>query len=90
MCIIYYTYIIHTCDLYCIGNKETAIFLSTSGVGKIHYAIALGIAAYMKGKNVLFAHVPNRIIELKETMNNNQLNGLVKNYCGRPHWGREQ
>jgi DNA replication protein DnaC len=47
------------------------ILLGTSGAGKTHYAIALGIAACMKGHSVLFASVPNLIIELKETVSSN-------------------
>jgi DNA replication protein DnaC len=34
----------------------------------------------MKGKSVLFAHVPNLITELKETMSNNQLNSYRKRF----------
>jgi len=63
-----------------IKNKENIILLGTSGAGKTHYAIALGIAACMKGYNVLFASVPNLIIELKETMSNNQLSNYRKRF----------
>jgi len=63
-----------------IGKKENIILLGTSGAGKTHYAIALGMAACMKGKNVLFAHVPNLILELKETMSNNQLSAYRKRF----------
>jgi DNA replication protein DnaC len=63
-----------------IGNKENIILLGTSGAGKTHYAIALGIAACMKGQSVLFAHVPNLIIELKETMGNNLLSSYRKRF----------
>ena len=56
-----------------IDNKENIILLGTSGAGKTHYAIALGIAACMKGRSVFFASVPNLIVELKETLSNNQL-----------------
>jgi DNA replication protein DnaC len=63
-----------------IPNKENIILLGTSGAGKTHYAIALGIAACMKGHNVLFATVPNLIIELKETMGHNQLSYYRKRF----------
>ena len=56
-----------------IENKENIILIGTPGAGKTHYATALGIAACMKGKSVLFATVPNLIIELKEAMSQNQL-----------------
>ena len=63
-----------------IQNKENIILLGTSGAGKTHYAIALGIAACMKAQSVLFAHVPNLITELKETMSNNQLSNYRKRF----------
>jgi DNA replication protein DnaC len=63
-----------------IGNKENIILLGTSGAGKTHYATALGIAACMKGQSVLFAHVPNLSIELKETMGNNQVSSYRKRF----------
>ena len=63
-----------------IPKKENIILLGTSGAGKTHYAIALGIAACMKGHSVLFASVPNLIVELKETMSNNQLSNYRKRF----------
>ena len=56
-----------------IDNKENIILIGTPGAGKTHYAIALGIAACMSGKSVLFASIPNLIIELKEAMSKNQI-----------------
>ena len=56
-----------------IKKKENIILIGTPGAGKTHYSIALGIAACMKGYSVLFASVPNLIIELKETTSNNQM-----------------
>jgi len=63
-----------------IPKKENVILLGTSGAGKTHYAIALGIAACMKGHSVLFAHVPNLIIELKETMHTNKMSSFRKRF----------
>jgi DNA replication protein DnaC len=63
-----------------VENKENIILLGTSGAGKTHYAIALGIAACMNGRNVLFATVPNLIIELKETMSNNALSSYRRRF----------
>jgi DNA replication protein DnaC len=63
-----------------IKNKENIILLGTSGAGKTHYAIALGTAACMIGKSVLFAHVPNLILELKETAGNNQMSSFRKRF----------
>jgi DNA replication protein DnaC len=63
-----------------IENMENIVLLGTSGAGKTHYAIALGIAACMKGHSVLFATVPNLIAELKETMSSNQLTSYRKRF----------
>jgi len=63
-----------------IQNKENIILIGTSGAGKTHYSIALGIAACMRGYSVLFASVPNLIVELKETMSNNQLSNYRKRF----------
>ena len=63
-----------------IDNKENIILIGTPGAGKTHYATALGIAACMKGKSVLFITVPNLIIELKEAMSQNQLSAYRKKF----------
>jgi DNA replication protein DnaC len=63
-----------------IKNKENIILIGTSGAGKTHYSIALGIAACMAGYNVMFASVPNLIMELKETMSNNQMTAYRKRF----------
>jgi DNA replication protein DnaC len=56
-----------------IENKENIILIGSSGAGKTHYATALGIAACMQGKSVLFSTIPNLIVDLKEAMNQHQL-----------------
>ena len=56
-----------------IDNKENIILIGTPGAGKTHYATALGIAACMSGKNVLFSTVHNLIVEIREAMNQRQL-----------------
>lgn len=63
-----------------IHNKENILLIGTPGAGKTHYAIALGIAACMKGHSVLFASIPNLIVELKETLSNNQLSNYRKRF----------
>jgi len=63
-----------------IRNKENIILIGTPGAGKTHYAIALGMAACMKGYNVLFAAIPNLVVELKETMGNNQLSNFRRRF----------
>lgn len=49
-----------------INNKENVILMSNPGIGKTHYATALGIKACLNNMKVLFISVPNLIIELKE------------------------
>lgn len=63
-----------------IDNKENIILMGTPGCGKSHYSIALGIAACMESKNVLFVSIPNLVIELKEAMSLNQLNIYKKKF----------
>ena len=55
-----------------VDNKENVILIGTPGAGKTHYATALGIAACMAGKSVLFSNAPNLIVEIKEAMNQQQ------------------
>ena len=63
-----------------IRNKENIILVGTSGAGKTHYATALGIAACMDGHSVLFATVPNLVIELKEAMHTNKMSNYRKRF----------
>jgi len=63
-----------------IGNHENIILIGTPGAGKTHYSIALGIAACMSGRSVLFASVPNLVIELKEAMGSSQLSSYRKRF----------
>jgi len=63
-----------------IDNKENIILIGTPGAGKTHYAIALGIAACMQGKSVLFASVPNLVVELREALNQQQLSVMRRRF----------
>jgi DNA replication protein DnaC len=56
-----------------IGKNENVILIGTTGAGKTHYSIALGIAACMAGKSVFYANVANLVAELKETMSKQQI-----------------
>jgi DNA replication protein DnaC len=56
-----------------IGKNENIVLIGTTGAGKTHYSIALGIAACMAGKSVFFANVSNLVAELKETMSKQQI-----------------
>lgn len=63
-----------------ISNKENIILMSNPGMGKTHYATALGIKACLDNKRVLFTSVPNLIIELKEAMSQNQITKYKKKF----------
>ena len=63
-----------------IANKENIILIGTQGAGKTHYSIALGIAACMKGHSVLFASVPNLIVELKEVISSANMTKFRKRF----------
>jgi len=56
-----------------IDKNENVVLMGTSGAGKTHYAIGIGINACMQGYSVLFASVAQLISELKEAMNNLQI-----------------
>jgi len=63
-----------------IQKNENVILIGTSGAGKTHYAIALGIAACMAGKSVFFSGVSNLITELKEAMSKNQITNFRRKF----------
>lgn len=63
-----------------IDARENVILIGNPGTGKTHLAIALGIEACMKGKNVLFTSVPNLVIELKEAMSLQQVHRYKKTF----------
>ena len=63
-----------------ISKKENIILIGTPGAGKTHYAIALGISACLEGKSVLFASVPNLVVELKEAMSNLQISSYRRKF----------
>lgn len=63
-----------------IQNQENLILIGNPGVGKTHLAIALGIEACMKDLRVLYASVPNLVIELREAMSLNQVTAYRKKF----------
>jgi len=52
-------------DLDFLEQKRNALFIGTTGLGKTHLAIALGIAACKKGHNVLFRTAMEIVNELQ-------------------------
>ena len=63
-----------------IDDKENIICIGNPGRGKTHLAIALGIAACMADKRVLFTNVPNLVIELKEAMSRHEITNYKKKF----------
>jgi DNA replication protein DnaC len=63
-----------------IERRENIILLGTPGAGKTHYAIAIGIKACMAGANVLFASVPNLIVELREALSQSVLTAYRRRF----------
>lgn len=57
-----------------VTRKENLILIGTPGAGKTHYAISLGIKACMEGMKVMFASVPNLVIELREALSRSSFN----------------
>lgn len=63
-----------------IEEKNNVILIGNPGVGKTHFATAIGIEACMKGKNVLYQSIPNLVLELNESFNKNQITRYKKNF----------
>ena len=63
-----------------IRKNENVILIGTTGAGKTHYSIALGVAACMAGMSVFYANVSNLVAELKETMGKQQITGFRKKF----------
>ena len=63
-----------------IEDKENIICIGNPGRGKTHLAIALGVAACMADKRVLFTNIPNLVIELKEAMSKNEITYYKKRF----------
>jgi DNA replication protein DnaC len=63
-----------------IREGENIILIGNPGVGKSHLAIALGIEACMRDMRVLFASVPNLVIELREAMSLNQISAYRRKF----------
>ena len=55
-----------------INNGENIILIGNPGTGKTALSLALGVAACMENKRVLFISVPQLIIEINEAMSRSQ------------------
>lgn len=63
-----------------IKKNENIILIGTPGAGKTHYAISIGIKACMEGLRVLYASVPNLVIELREALSKSSFNLYKKKF----------
>ena len=62
-------------------NKENVLFVGSSGVGKTHLAISLGIAAAKKRYLTYFISCHDLIMQLKKAHTENRLDQRLKQYC---------
>lgn len=62
-------------------NKENVLFVGSSGVGKTHLAISLGIAAAKKRYLTYFTSCHDLIMQLKKAHTENRLDQRLKQYC---------
>ena len=63
-----------------IEKDNNIILIGNPGTGKTALAIALGMEACQREKNVLFISVPNLLMELKEAMSLNQITLYKKKF----------
>ena len=63
-----------------IENKENILFFGTSGVGKTHLAVALGIAAAKKRYLTYFISCHDLIIQLNKAHAENRLETKLKHF----------
>ena len=62
-------------------NKENVLFIGSSGVGKTHLAISLGIAAAKKRFSTYFITCHDLILNLKKAHTENRLEQRLKQFC---------
>lgn len=64
-----------------LENKENILFVGTSGVGKTHLAVALGIAAAKKRYQTYFISCHKLILQLNKAHAENRLEQRLKHFC---------
>lgn len=64
-----------------IENKENVLFYGTSGVGKTHLAVALGVAAAKKRYITYFISCHDLIMQLNKAYEENRLESKLKHYA---------
>lgn len=64
-----------------IENQENIVFLGSSGVGKTHLAVSIGIAAAKKRYSTYFVKCHDLILQLKRAKLENRLDARLKHFC---------
>lgn len=64
-----------------IETQENIVFLGSSGVGKTHLAISIGIAAAKKRYSTYFIKCHDLIQQLKKAKLENRLEARLKHFC---------
>ena len=64
-----------------LENKENILFVGSSGVGKTHLAVSIGIAAAKKRYMTYFISCHDLIMQLKKAHNENRLEQRLKQFC---------
>lgn len=64
-----------------IENQENIVFLGSSGVGKTHLAVSIGVAAAKKRYSTYFVKCHDLILQLKRARLENRLDARLKHFC---------
>ena len=64
-----------------IEKNENILFVGSSGVGKTHLAISIGIAAAKKRYSTYFISCHDLIMQLRKAHNENRLEQRLKQFC---------
>jgi DNA replication protein DnaC len=64
-----------------IESMENIVFLGSSGVGKTHLAISIGVAAAKKRYSTYFIKCHDLIQQLKKAKLENRLEARLKHFC---------
>ena len=64
-----------------LENQENLVFLGSSGVGKTHLAVAIGIAAAKKRVSTYFIKCHDLLQQLKKAKLENRLDDRLKHFC---------
>lgn len=64
-----------------LENQENIVFLGSSGVGKTHLAVSIGISAAKKRVSTYFIKCHDLIQQLKKAKLENRLDDRLKHFC---------